>query len=360
MGRRSIIAMALLAGACGSEAPPPTSAPPSSVVTPAPTSTTTATATATAAYELHEWGVIDVGSSGVVHLTSGPERRIRAVPRPTMGFRAPVVYAHLLDGADAVSFALRIALPTGGEVLEHAPSATIAGATLSWPAVTAHAAHCPTAAQRVPTGEPGGPSPCTTADHVCELAELPNYDADSAACLEVEGDRAGLLFYRASVPSLTLPLTVSRRDDGTILVTATSGSLDEIPGLLRITHPAGTEPGTLRIAQREAPVSDGVTIAMPTEAIDRASSIDALRAMLRGLGMDADEANAFTTAWECELFGVDPSVAHHPSALHPLDDALLYFVPQSAVDALWRLDATPTPRAIRRAFLVRVDLGANE
>jgi hypothetical protein len=138
-----------------------------------------------------------------------------------------------------------------------------------------------------------------------------------------------------------------------------SRDLDGAPGgLVRISRPEGAARGTHRIARAAFPTSRAsVVIPTPTEGIDRAAEIEAMRAALVQLGLDADEAAAFGAAWDCELFGVDPSVAQHPSAMHPLDDVLLYVIPQSAVDAMWQLDASPPPRAIRRAFLVRVDLG---
>ena len=360
MQRIAIIALVLVA--CGSPPPPPTSEsaaalPPVSVVSAEPEAPQTM-----AAYELHEWGVIDVPISGELHVTSGPERRI--LPPPVVGTahaRKPVIYVHLLDGAAEATFGLRVTLARGGAFRELSPQGTVTGETLAWSQIVARREHCDTNAHLnlpIVSGHPA----CDTVDHVCEARELALYDAPSAACVTVGDETAGLLFYRAASPASALPITATRAADLTLSVTANASLVGSSGGLLRISHSlAGRSvPAAMTIARAAFPtVLATVTIAAPTDPLVRADAISELRRGLTERGLSDDEASAFLTAWDCELFGTDPTLpAHAGTVLHPLVDSLLYFLPPGAVDGVARLDATPPPRAVHRAFLVRVDLGA--
>jgi hypothetical protein len=372
MRTRSALAFALLA-ACGSPSEehhaPPTSAPPASEATTEtppetpPTGAPTHAPTPDVAYELHEWGVIDV-SSGVTHVTAGPERRIRPAPSGVMRPRKPVIYVHLLDGATEGSFTVRVGMP-GGTYAEHFPPGRVTDeGLLEWPSVVARATACRTSADpSAPTLAPGAepalpttmPSWCHPADGVCELAELPRYDAESAACVTVGTQQAGLLFYRGSRPDVPLPLTVARAPSGGITVHVNE-ALDGAPGeILRLT----SNDGVVRVSRLGMPAPEStIPMPLPHDTLVRADAIAELVQSLRLLGMDEHEAHAFVEAWECELFGQDPAAPQTGEPLHPLGDALVYFLPPSMTSRISEVSGAPPPRAIRRAFLVRVDLSA--
>jgi hypothetical protein len=301
--------------------------------------------------------VIDVPSSGTTEIAAGA-----GLPQRPMAVRKPVVYAHLLDGATEQTFGLRVALAAGAFV-EHDPAATISGSTLEWPQVTAHASHCATTAASARAARRLSAMACDASDGVCEVEELPRYDAPSAACLHVGDVDTGLLFYRGQAPSVSLPLSATRATDLTATVTA-SASMSGAPGqILRIsTNLSGPWPMGRIVVSRAAFPTAGASVPLPvgTDVITRAEGIAELRTSLLALGLTDDEAAAFLAGWADELFGADE--ATREATRGPVgprhQDVLLYFLPLAAVDSIATLTATPTPRAVRRAFLVRIDLGA--
>jgi hypothetical protein len=75
------------------------------------------------------------------------------------------------------------------------------------------------------------------------------------------------------------------------------------------------------------------------------------------LGMTPPEAAAFLNAWAEELFaGGAPEARRRPRPATGTD-VLLFWLPSAAVDDITTLAIDPPPAAVRRAFLVRVDLG---
>lgn len=356
-GVASGVGIAVLMAACGStpSASPTTTAEPTST---APAATTAPAASTVAApsgapYELHEWGVVDVPENGAVEISTGAGQ-----PQRPISVRKPVVYVHLLDGVTQTSFGLRVTLGAG-TYMEHAPPGAITGTTLEWPSIVASSTHCaPTTASAR-----RGRIACATADGVCEVEELASYDAASAACLTV-GSAApmSLLFYRGQAPSVPLPLTTSRAADLTLTVTAT-GSMTGAPGgLVRLsTALSGPWPQGRIVVSRAAAPAIGQSLTMPvgTEVITREQGIAELRRSIVALGLTDDEASAFMAGWADELFGADPSRTRDMRESMPMrhQDVLLYFLPEPAIDGISTLTPTPTPRAIHRAFLIRVDLG---
>lgn len=314
-------------------------------------------AATTAPYELHEWGVVDVDATGAVEISAGAGQ-----PQRPMSVRKPVVYAHLLDGATEATFGLRVTLGAGTFV-EHAPTTTITGTTLEWPHVIAHAAHC-TPAERELTdatsARRGARMSCGTSDGICEITELPRYDAPSSACLDVDGAQVGLLFYRAQVPTVTLPIAVQRASDLTLTVSATSALAGTPGGLIRLsTALSGPWPQGRVVVSRAGFPASGASVTMPvgTEVITRAAGIAELGHAIQTLGLTEDEASAFMAGWADELFGADAGARDQVGGVRH-QDVLLFFLPASAIDPIARLQATPSPRAIHRAIMVRIDLGA--
>ncbi len=96
-----------------------------------------------------------------------------------------------------------------------------------------------------------------------------------------------------------------------------------------------TATGSVDVPPADASSSIGVTAA-------RAAVRDAILAQ----GLTGPEADSFLRAWQGELF--QPQVG--------LADALIYFVPSTATDALAQVNITPPPSRFARALMVRVDL----
>lgn len=361
--RTGTAVLAVWLAACGSTStststsPAPAPAPaPVTVIAPTPSPAPSPTSSGSG-YELHEWGVVDVPSDGsAVELAAGAGR----IERP-MSVRKPVIYVRLVGGATEATFGLRVALG-GGTIVEHYPAATFTGGGLEWPSVVARAAH---ASARWASDPSRGATGCGTPDGVCEVLELEHYDAPSAAGLDVGGVQTGLLFYRASMPSVTLPLTAGRGADMTVHVSATTSMAGAAGSIWRLsTSLSGPWPIGRVVVSRAAFPTPGasVDIGVGTTVITRAEGVQELGQALASLGMTEDETAAFMAGWADELFGADAAGARREvrdlAAQGPrLQDVLLFFLPEPAVDAISTLTATPPPRSIRRAFLIRIDLG---
>ena len=370
-----------LASALGCGAPPvvvePTEPATEAPVEPAPVEPapvepgTVAPPSAPALYEVHEWGVIDVQEDGRAEVAAGgriprgipvarPEPSSSERPALPMPMRKPVLYFHLAPGVAslAVDVSARI---TSGTIYETFPPDTRPSPDVAhWSASLAEA-HCPTDPEPVIRGLSGG---CTTPDGICEVTELSAYDAPTAACVTAGGIASGLLFYRAMATPV-LPLRVERAADMSVTVTAT-GSTEGAPGpLLRVTtnFEGRWESGRVVISRAAIPTL-GSTAVLPVGSVevDRGATQAELDASLARLGLDPGERSAFLVAWMMTLFGPNPGASgrtgdHYP---HVPQDSILYFLPEAAVDAMSHLELSPSPSAVRRAFLVRVILPAVE
>jgi hypothetical protein len=332
--------------ACSTPTPvvstPPSEPPPPVAPSPDPPET--------AGYTVHEWGLLDIDSTGHAELAAGPGH-----PR-MVSARKPVLYVHLDEGVPNLSFSLDVHV-AGGTLLEHWPLGQLVDAgTLRWSA-TATRAHCATDTSS---------APCATTDRVCEVEELPSYDAASAACLDVGGTNSGMLFYRASLTVDDLPIVVERSADLGLRVTA-KGDADDIVGdVLRVsTALSGPWPMGHVVVQR-APVparGDSVSLPVGTTAVDRGDEEAKLRHAMSELGLGTDEADAFVRAWSPALFG--PPISSRRErfsrdlATPPMpQDALLFWLPPAVADRIATLAFEPLPRKVSRALLVRIDLGA--
>lgn len=311
-----------------------------------------------AAYAIHEWGFIaqHYAAGEAELLTSravpSPEVvRLLGVGDPSYGFGGkPVIYVHLQGEGTLARF--RASLSTAGRFVEEWPHSEGSTPTrLTWD-VEARRGSC-SAAGNYPIAADehcGGIS-----DHYCEAAELADYETEDSACLTIEGKQWNHLFYRAEV-SGAVPIRVSKSED--VFTVHSSAAL---PGRLMRIHRTDDASGTF-VALFDPPAA-GESLTLPAPDRPAAAGIAAVESELSALGMSEDEANAFMTAWQPELFGDTPEraqvemVGRPPLALQPKDDALIYFLPMASVDAMVPLDFTPPPAEIRRAILVRIDLG---
>lgn len=359
-------AIAALTAACGAEPAPEPLAPEPA---PAPLEAPPAASEEVTAYEIHEWGIVDVDlSSRQVELAAGPGRvtptdpvPARPIPvRPTppppapplapvspiqrpphngvgSAPRKPVLYFHLRDASPSFRFDLTVSLGEG-RVVEHWPGGERGEHTVRWSSVGLSREHC----EGGPYPSAGDPSCAGVADGYCEVAELASYVADDAGCLDVGGQPRSMLFYRGDGASAALPITVERAGEA---LRVTNDRLARVVGeVLRLRTGAD---GVVRVALAPMPARGAsVELPAPTEPANGAHR-HAVREQLRALGLTPGEAGAFERAWFGELFdGSAPTP-------HAFGDAVLFFLPDGAADEYARLEASPPPAAIRRAMAIR-------
>lgn len=334
----------LLVSACGASPSPgstgPASAPGEGVADPA------APPSAVASFDLHEWGLIDVAANGSAELAAGPGSPA-SIPEPTpdrpIHVRKPVLYAHLVDGAASVAFALRADVP-GGRIVESWPEAAVSGGSIRWSSLEVRTCG---ATRRAPSRDAS--SACASLDGVCEVVELPRYAARDADCLFADSRALAhdLLFYRADLPRLALPISVSRRADRSLEVRAEAAIADA--SLVRIVR----DRGQLRVVHVERPAAgESQSIPLPVDLVDPRAESARLHDTVVSLGLSPGEAQAFVDAWSSELFDSHATHAGTPA----LDDVLLYFLAEPTIEGIAPINAAPRPRELRRVWLVRVEI----
>ncbi|MFK8004348.1 MAG: hypothetical protein AB8H86_32580 [Polyangiales bacterium] len=352
-------ALVLLSIVGCSDSPPPTAPE-----TP-PTSSAPALAESST-FTVHEWGFIGhhfaSGRDGSLSLATGRARRASprtpaasAVPPRTRVHGdegRPVIYFHFDEPARPME--IRVTFDVGeGTMVEHLPTAHNEGSQYRWDLIASHA-RCPPGSDGYPAG---GRSTCGgRPDGYCEASFLRAYETDDAACLEVDGRSWKQLFYRSQV-RVALPIEVSQGEDGFVVHAHAA-----LPG--RLMHiRRGERLDDTRVHVFDAPAS-GEQLVLPTETAG--TPIEGqrfLEAELRARGMTEAESRAFMRGWVVDLLGSNTGVGERvqdmraPDNLAAKRDALVYFMPEAAVQAMAPLQFEPPAREVRRAILVRVDLG---
>lgn len=342
--RETILTFAAVVGvgcACGSERANPAS--------PSPDPNPNSTPAATARYEVHEWGLA-TGSIG-----SGPfQLSTRPAPPPPVPMitRAPILYVHLLDGT-SITFDLTVSVPNG-DVTEHWPTAELSSEGVRWTSVRADPDSCHGTYPAL-----GGPECSSVSDGNCEAAELAALEVSDAACLTVGGAGYNHLFYRGTPGSPAMPLRLQPAADGAVEVSNVGGT--PVGNLLRVVRgPTATFAVVVPVPAPGA----SVTVPRPTNSNDIDRARRSIGEGLRALGMSSNEAQAFERAWMSELF--EPTnttrtreLTRGRRRLRPTTlDTLLYWLPEASADELARLNFEPPPIRVRRALLVRIQLGA--
>lgn len=299
------------------------------------------TPTSAPVFDVHEWGLVDVGGYGT-RLLAGPPSGPTDWNAPR---RKPVLYFHLADGTATLDASVTVSV-TSGSVVEHFPHGDLSGEdrVLAWPAIHVRREGCHV------TGAPARESHgCATPDGVCEAAELATYETADASCIDFRGAALNHLFYRASGSAPALPFDVTVRGDQ---VSITHARASDVVGPILYVHNAS---GTVTVSTIAAPALGQSVTAAPPTATDIAGARQALRASMQQVGLTADEIGAFERAWDNDLFG--RGAARDLSARRATtgpEDYLLYTMPASLVDGASRVTITPAPRALRRYLLVRV------
>ncbi len=396
----SRFAVLLLLAGCGDEPPAPTLVPPTpQQVTPEPAPEPVVAPAAAAEYSLHEWGLfgVEVGGTHAVvggHVAHAPasaasasvsESESRAAERAQRNILRlldeaaaspsllrephglqhdglspaatgkPVIYLHVPSGAPPVEVAVALRLPPS-QLLEHWPATTTTDDGLAWSVRATHG----------PCASPAAPPSATDAacqsvrDGFCEAAEIPRYHGQNDTCMTVGGVEVPLLFYRGDGADVSaMPLTLRGWLAG------------DTPETWEVTRHGEPPEGPVLFVEREGRVSRihalrGPDFLMPgpdDAGITPADARSLLRDEALRRGLVAEEAEAFVDAWAPAYFG-EPTregpgaVGNAPASLAEADRALLYFAPESVVDAVLPLDLAPPPTTRHRVFLVRyVDTG---
>ncbi|MEM9189704.1 MAG: AgmX/PglI C-terminal domain-containing protein [Myxococcota bacterium] len=321
-------------------------------------------------YDVHEWGLISLSrtDNDAAYVTGpghfpppplpsawgfGPGSRPNGMPQishSAASIRKPVLYVHLADGTESVTFDARVEVP-GGEVREHWPLAELSRDAVVWSQVRAAPGECSGLAY--PAADE---APCTeVSDGFCEVAELESYETSDGACLQFGEAIHDHLFYRAT-KIIAPPVSVAL--DGEELVL----SGDAQQSVLRIRrHPRRGR----TIVERLNLPEDGTELRTAARLRSGESAYVGLRMIedeLTAIGLTDVEQQAFVGAWEDHLFGREHGPATPvqaspaPEALRPMRDALLYFLPADSTDAIAELTFDPPPRTVRRALAILVDL----
>lgn len=341
---------------CGSttaELPPPSSSPESASTTtasdPAP-----AEAAPSPAFDVHEWGLVDVPASGPTEIGAGPGQ-----PDQPMSVRKPVIYVHTDEGTAPFSMDVVARFPSG-ELIEHWPTTsewhatTTDAASVAWHGVSVGGC-ASSAGARGPILAQREARACAAIDGYCEVADLPGYVTNDATCLTADGFDATLLFYRGRTSQATLPLSVQRTGTSTTLSASVGGGAD----VLYVTGGRGVSlPWPAPGASTQLPTAF-------TESFDGPALARSLARRLIDAGLTSPEADAFLRAWAEPLFqtgwpeGDASAVRDAPTRFRRMPSQppfVLYVMPESTVPALAELTITPTPRSVRRVMVVRVEL----
>lgn len=356
----------MLAAACGGETP---SSEPPSASTPDPASDPTAAHAVPVAmtpiapvlppatppppsYEVHEWGVFTV-MRDATELAAGPGRNvlggglgIRTTRSPGlgltgMGIGKPVLYFHS-DAPSEVPISARVSL-TSFVAMEHWPPTTLTGHQIDWRFTLAECPPANTLDTQMRTLREGV---CDTTDGYCEVADLFDYVAADARCLQVGETTAPFLFYRGGGESTApTPITATR---GRRSVTVNVRRRELVGAtLFRVRVDRA---GRATITEHTIPEAESFEL---DDGVRRSAeeAIASVRAGLVAQGLTADEAAAFLRAWQTEVF--DPTAS--PSG-RPVRDGLFALVTPADAEAAATLSFDPPPSRVVRVFGTHVEL----
>ncbi len=338
-------------------------------------------------YDVHEWGLVDVYASGL-DITAGSPRMQRWMQAPELMVEdKPIVYFHYVSG-DFRPIEMHVGIP-GGELREVWPSgqANVEDDELSEDGTRAAISGdfviaMTQAPECLVPGNIGGLCRQDPArDRYCERAELGNYQANDASCLQVwrpgpstRREVAPFFFYRgAQSASARLSVTVQNGDitqvdplelpRGFIVEYGTNDDGTAAVDDVLVATDRRRAPDTQDEVQ-DSPVRAPLQVQAPriypqdihvipqnSAAISSEEAAAILHADLVRIGLTDSEAQAFMGAWTAELFE-----GRNADGSGIRGRVLLYWLPQATVSRVATVSLTPAPRNLRRAMLVRVHL----
>ena len=259
-----------------------------------------------------------------------------------MPMRKPVVYFHL--DPNVPSLDVRVEVHIAGTMIETWPTPTSQTGVdhIVWQGTVAQ---CPEGAQSAANDSAvqAARAHCQTSDHVCEVADLPTYETNDGACVNVGAQQGRLLFYRGELArGTTFPIAV------TPAATLTLSTALEHP-VFFISEGAGSVHDA-QVGELLFPATTGGTEA----SLPRADTlIEPFTAELVRAGLTQDEARAFMAAWSDSLFGGQPTRDIGSRGVAPPESILLYFLPRADIERLAPMTVQPTPRSLERVMVVR-------
>jgi hypothetical protein len=155
------------------------------------------------------------------------------------------------------------------------------------------------------------------------------------------------LFYRG-LGSFTLPMRAEVSADGTL--SFANGGEHAVPHLAAFEVSEGGRLGRWGWAHRVAPGATAGDLLADRPLVPWKGDVDGgaeemkvfLRKVLRGQGMNADEADAMLATWSRSWFEAEGT-------------RILYVVPRPLVDALLPLHVDPAPQAVERVLVGRIE-----
>lgn len=151
------------------------------------------------------------------------------------------------------------------------------------------------------------------------------------------------LFYRG-LGTFSVPMTVSIGDDDALALR--NGSAHEVAQVVAVEVTDGGRRGRWDVVCGVAPGATAADLLAGRELVDWRTGVEALggdvEKILRGQGMDADEAHAMVATWRRSWFEAEGL-------------RVLYVVPRPLVDAILPLSIEPAPAAVRRVLLGRIE-----
>jgi hypothetical protein len=295
------------------------------------------------AFDVDEWGLIDVRSPSNAALMAGPPSGPTNWNAPR---RKPVLYFHLDDATASLDATVTVTTASMG-FAEHFPKGDLSadGSTLTWRGLHIAKAHCHV------VGAPTRESPeCHTSDGLCEAAELGRYETADASCIEMAHGSFNHLFYRANGTPPPLPFDVVVQGNQ---LSITHSRASDVVGPIIYVH---NETGAVTVSTLAPPALGKSLVADPPKETDLASARAALDKAMESVGLTRDEAAAFDRAWDNDLFGRDAARDAPPArrAWGGPEDYLLFAMPASLVNGISTVTIVPAPRALRRFILVRL------
>ncbi len=298
------------------------------------------------AFDVHEWGLVDVRSGTTASLVGGPPGGHTNWNAPR---RKPVLYFHLADGSNGTSAVDATVTVTTPHLtfVETFPKGELSSdsSTLTWRGVHVRKESCHV------TGAPRRDAPeCHTADGYCEAAELPTYETPDASCIDFAGASFNHLFYRANGTPPELPYDVVVKGNQ---LSITHARATDIVGPILYVH---NDSGTVTLSTIAPPAVGRSILADPPKDTDVKSAQNALDAAMKEVGLTDAEIGAFDRAWSNDLFGNAGAARERDqrrAALAP-SDVLLFVLPASLVNGASTVTISPTPRTVRRFMLVRL------
>ena len=315
-------------------------------------------------YTLHEWGVFKTYGDGA-EVSTAPGPYIGAIPAK------PILYFYS-DEDFEIDVSIDFASGTATETWPEIPLLQ----SISWPAVSITNGACNTTP--FPVVDWGAMGEDWIAPEVTQLGPLV---VDDASCLSFEDTISKLLFYTGELPEFAPPLEVQYQlDPATSILQLAVSNLSQRPvgkvmvvlrlvdsdcidpsgcwihyaalshGVLDGVLPGGSVTAEFPVVELSSETSEIYTPPQPPE--DWLAQGATLGQHIQDLGLTADEAAAFMSAWDKIFFGVMSSASMFSQPEYENGLFLIYALPEEAYDEELALTTSVPPAELVRVGVV--------